>query len=100
LKRGSYFSINFSLSLSWYLYNVCGGLNENCPHRIKETSAVERCGLAERSVSLGGGGGELFLLSADPDVELSTTSPAPCLPATFHDNKGLNLWTCRPALTK
>ena len=36
----------------------------------------------------------LFLLSVDPDVELSVPSPAPCLPAhrhTFHhDDNELN----------
>jgi hypothetical protein len=39
--------------------------------------------------------GCLFLLPADPDVELSGTSPAPCLPACFlashHADNGLNL---------
>ncbi|EDL00953.1 mCG1047212, partial [Mus musculus] len=37
----------------------------------------------------------LFLLPADPDVELSVPSPAPCLPACHRasrcDNNGLNL---------
>jgi hypothetical protein len=28
--------------------------------------------------------GSLFLLSADPDVELSASSPASCLPACHH----------------
>ena len=33
----------------------------------------------------------LFLLSADPDVELSATSPVPCLPACPHaSHHGLN----------
>ena len=30
--------------------------------------------------------GTLFLLSDGPDVELSSTSPAPCLPECHHDN--------------
>ena len=37
----------------------------------------------------------LFLLPADPDEELSTTSPAPslltCPHASYPDNNGLNL---------
>ena len=41
----------------------------------------------------------LFLLPADSDVELSATSPAPCLPvchhAFHHDNNELSLWTVR-----
>ena len=45
---------------------------------------------ARCSVSL-----SLFLLPADPDVELSAPSPAPCLSAHYHaschDDNGLNL---------
>ena len=33
----------------------------------------------------------LFLLPEDPDVELSATSPAPCLPIYYHDDDPLNL---------
>lgn len=37
----------------------------------------------------------LFVLPVDPDVELSVTSPAPCLPsshhASHHANNGINL---------
>ena len=38
----------------------------------------------------------LFLLSADPDIELSAPSPAPCLPAYYHasshhEDNGLSL---------
>ena len=37
----------------------------------------------------------VFLLPADPDVELSAPSPAPCLPVCHpvsrHDDNGLNL---------
>jgi hypothetical protein len=29
----------------------------------------------------------VFLLPADPDVELSAPSPAPCLPAQYHDSQ-------------
>jgi hypothetical protein len=40
-------------------------------------------------------GGVLFLLSLDPDVDLSATSPAPCMPvcyhATCHDSNGLSI---------
>ena len=40
-------------------------------------------------------------LPSDQDVELSAPSPAPCLPAgchvVCHDDKGLNLWNCKPA---
>ena len=28
----------------------------------------------------------LFLMPMDPDIELSATSPAPCLPACSHDS--------------
>ena len=63
------------------------------------------CSLVGGGVSLGMGFGVsnayartsvfLLLMPADPDVELSTTSPAPCLPVCCHashcaDN-GLNL---------
>ena len=44
----------------------------------------------------------LFLLPANPDVELVATSPAPCLPAcchaSHHDDNGLNL--CKTPLMK
>ena len=46
----------------------------------------------------------LFLLPADPDVELSAPSPAPCLPtlcqASCHDDSGPKLWNCNPAPVK
>lgn len=34
----------------------------------------------------------LFLLPVDLDVELNTTSSAPCLPVCCHDETGLDLW--------
>lgn len=46
----------------------------------------------------------LFLLSADPDVSLSSISPAPCLPvchqALCPDDNGLDLWNCTRAPIK
>ena len=33
----------------------------------------------------------LFVLPVDPDVELSVTSPAPCLPACHNADNGLTL---------
>ena len=35
----------------------------------------------------------LFLMPVDQNVELSSTSSAPCLLASHHDGNGLNLWT-------
>jgi hypothetical protein len=39
----------------------------------------------------------LFLLTANPDIDLLGLSPAPCLPvchyASWHDDNELNLWT-------
>ena len=55
-----------------------------------------RCGLVGGSMSLGMGFEVLkafFLLPVDPDVELSATSPASCLPACHYDDNGLNLET-------
>lgn len=39
----------------------------------------------------------LFLLSVDPDVELSATSPTPCLPVCHHNDNRLNLWNVSQA---
>ena len=65
-----------------------------------------KCGLVGGGVSLGEGFEvsdaqarikwlSFFLLPANPDVELSGSSPAPCLPghyhASHHDGDGLNL---------
>ena len=73
------------------------GKNENGPHREQHHW---RWGLVRGSASLGVGfgvseaqarsSGSLSVLPADPDVELSATSPAPHLPACHHNN-GLNL---------
>ena len=95
---------------------ICGGLNENDPTGSKEVALLEmwtcwsRCGFVGTCASLGVGFevsdaqarpsvALLFLLPADPDVELSAASPVPCLPTchhgSHHDNNGLNLWTVR-----
>jgi hypothetical protein len=86
----------------------CGSLNRNGPLQVFEclvtgSGTIRRCGLFGGSVSLGSGlrssspgsvAHSQFLLPVTPDVELSATSPAPCLPAcchvSCHDN-GLNL---------
>jgi hypothetical protein len=82
----------------------CGGLNKNVPHRLMCLNAwpigsgtIRRCGLVGGSVSLYGVGlkasyvqalpsvvHSLLLLLVDRDVELSASSPAPCLPACCH----------------
>ena len=90
----------------------CGGLNNNSPHRLIDLNAWSSgCGTTKErlghmalleevchwrwalrfekpSVSF-------FLLPVDVDVELSTTSPVPCLHAchhaSHHDDNGLNL---------
>ena len=71
-----------------------------------ETGTIGDCGLLGGSVSLGQAlmsqklkpglvAHCLFMLSQDPDIELSATSPAPCLPAchhaSHHDDNGLDL---------
>jgi hypothetical protein len=83
----------------------CGGLNENGP--LWRGSLLEmwhRCGLVGRSVSQRVASEisetqarpsvTLFLLSADPDVELLANFPVPCLltyhHASYHDDNGLN----------
>ncbi|EDL18447.1 mCG147608 [Mus musculus] len=82
----------------------CGGLNENGLHRLTELytghqrgalyERTKRCGLVGGSVSLGVDPEvpkpipsleALFLLSADSDIQLLATSPAPCLPACHPD---------------
>jgi len=77
-----------------------------------DNGTIRRCGLVGRSVSLGMGFEVsdvsiqvqchyLFLLPLDPDVEPSTTSPAPCLPvshhASRHDDSALKPSDCKPA---
>ena len=41
----------------------------------------------------------LLMLSSDQDVELSASSPAPCLPepchVSYHNDNGLNLLNCK-----
>jgi hypothetical protein len=106
-----------SKGLNW----SCGGFKKNGSHRSIGSGPIGRCSLAGvkcdlvgRSMSLEAGfevsdaqampSVTLFLLPANPDVELSATCVAPCLPvcyhASCHDNNGLNLWTCRPAPIK
>lgn len=67
------------------------GLSENSPLKLTVSGTIRRCG-------------NFFLLPALPDVELSATSPAPCLPAgchpLCHGDNGLNLSNCRPAPVK
>ena len=41
--------------------------------------------------------GQLLPLPTDQDVELPTSSPAPCLPACHNEDEGLNLRNCMPA---
>jgi hypothetical protein len=79
-------------------------LNENGPYELIGSDTIRRCGIVRGSMLLGVGFGvsnaqarssvTLFLLPANPDVELSATSPASCLPACHHascyDDNGLN----------
>lgn len=88
--------------------NTYGDLNKNGPHRCIGSGTFRRYGLVGRSVSLEVGAtlkfqklkpdvaaSCLFLLPLDPNVELSATSPVPCLPVYHHafyqDGNGLNL---------
>jgi hypothetical protein len=85
-------------------YNFCGSLNEKGPHRFIGSGTSRRCGLVGGSMSLWVSFEaseaqarpqchSLFLLSADPNIELSATSPVPCLPvchcASCHNDSGL-----------
>ena len=80
---------------------LCYGLNENCLHRLTGSITVKRCGLNGVGVALlekvcDWGQALRFqcliagLLLANPDVEISVTSPAPCLAmwhhASYYDN--------------
>jgi hypothetical protein len=98
----------------------CGGLNrtglrDSCVW-ILGHSTIKRCGLLAGSLSLWGGlqgllcssyaqcGSQSLLLPDDQDAELSAPFTASCLPAcchaSCHDNHGLNLSKCKPALIK
>ena len=66
---------------------------------------IRRCGLVGGTMTLGVGfelskayarpSGSVFLLPVDSDVDLTTASPAPCLPTcrhvSYHEDNGLNL---------
>lgn len=80
---------------------MCGGLKENGPYRLRESSTFRRWGL----VGVGCLGevwhrGRLLgfrcssQVQCDIPLELSETSPVPCLPVScntsLHDNNGLN----------
>jgi hypothetical protein len=75
-----------------------GDLNESGPHRLRESDIVGGVALLESLWLIGGSVSQeegfevfrsssqaqchsLFLLPADPDVDLSAPSPAPSLPA-------------------
>ena len=92
-------------------HSTCGGLNKNGPHRLiyfgclvimegHHLAGIRRCGLLRIDVALFSGSVScrwwtlrfqklkqgpvahfLFLRPANPDAELSVTSPAPCLSA-------------------
>jgi hypothetical protein len=90
-----------------------GGLNENGPPKTHKKWHYWRCGPVGVGVALleevchwgralrlqklkaGPVSHLLFLLPANPDVELSASSPSSCLPvhhcASHHDDNGLNL---------
>ena len=73
------------------------------PQRLTESNTIRRCGFVGQSVSLWVGSEVseaqakhfLFLLPANPNVELSATSQAPRPPARHHasqhDDNELNL---------
>lgn len=82
------------------------------PHRFTGSGTIEKYGLVGIGVAVleemcqwgwtlsfkmfkTGPVSHSFLLSTDPDVEFSATSPGPCLPVcchdSYHDNIGLNL---------
>lgn len=97
-----------------YYSPVLGSLNENGLHRLIGNGRIWRRGLVGGGVALlkevcywawfqklePGSASLSFLLQADLDVELSAPPPALCLPAWCcayrHDDKGLNLWNCKP----
>jgi hypothetical protein len=75
------------------------------PQRSIGSGTIRKCGFVGESVILGVGfeifkcqarsGVTLFLLLADPDIQLSAIPPVPCLPvycpASHQDDKGLEL---------
>jgi hypothetical protein len=97
-------------------YSTCGGLNMLDPWEVAllgDVACWNRCGLFGGSMSLhrprlwG-----LLVLKLHPARVLlaafgsrcSPLLPALCLPGhchvSCHDDNGLNLWTCKPALIK
>ena len=88
------------------IFIICGDLNENGPHRLREWQYLEVWLCWRKCVT----GGKLWgfkcssqdqrhslPIASDADVEISAPSPSPCLSvcslAAHHDDIALNLWT-------
>ena len=117
VRTGAFVTTEIKMLWNWgcgIIGKGCGGLNKNGSHRLTGSGTIRKCVLVRVGVALLEEvyhwqwtlgfqklkpgivhSAILFLLSANPDVELSATSPVPCLPvcsyASHHDENELNL---------